>query len=51
MSTCSNEMHDIIAENMVEILDSCYDNHYLFLMFVLFPLRVFEQHNMVLSDI
>lgn len=23
MSTCTNEMHDIIAENMVEILDSC----------------------------
>lgn len=51
MSTCTNEMHDIISENMVEILDSCEDNHYFFLMFVLFPLRVFEQHNIVLSDI
>lgn len=23
MSTFTNEMHDIISENMVEILDSC----------------------------
>lgn len=51
MSTRTNEMHDIISENMVEILDSCLDNHYFFLMFVLFPLKVFEQHNIVLSDI
>lgn len=42
MSMCINEMYDIIFENMVEIFDSCLDNYYFFLMFVLFLLRVFE---------